>query len=106
MEGERAARAMRTALADRLRHVREAKDAIIAVGVGVLDRDLAPILGGGGDLDLAPEIIGIRNDQRALLAIKFYGRVPVPGNIEAHGHRASGAAREQERARHVSRDLD
>src|SRR3984957_2490467 len=94
VEGEFAAGAVRTALADRLRHVREAKDAMIAVGIRVLDRDLTPVFRNRGNFDLPPEIIGVRHDQGTLLAVKLDRRVPVPRDVEAHGHRDHGAALE------------
>ncbi len=89
-----------------MRHVGEAEDAVIAVRVGVTGRDLAPVLVGRGELDLAAEVIGVGNEQRAFFAIELDRDVPVPRNVEAHGHRDRGAADEGQRPGDMRRDLD
>ena len=106
MERQRAARAMGPVRADRLRHVRDAEDAIIAVGVSVPGRNLAPILRSGRELDLAAKIVRVGHDERSRLAVDLDWRVLVPRHIETHGHRDRRAAREHERSRDVRGNLD
>ena len=106
MKRQLAAGAMRPAGADRLRHVGEADDAVVAVGVGALGRDFAPVFGSSRQLDLAAEIVRVGNDERAGLAIEFDRSVPVPRDVEAHCHRDRRSARERQRPGDVRGDLD
>ena len=77
MERQLPARAVGPAGSDRLRHVGEADDTVVAVRVGASGRDLAPVLRSGRELDLAAEMVGVGNDERASLAVELDRTVAV-----------------------------
>ena len=107
MERQLAAGAVRPAGADRLRHVGDADDAVVAVGIGVLGRDLAPVLAAVAQFDLAAEIVGVGHDQRARLAVELDRTVPVPGRRRSSSSIVTAAPLdEHQRAGDMGRDLD
>src|ERR1700761_7247194 len=106
MERQLTARAMRPSGADRLRHVGKAENAIVAVSIGTLCWDLAPILSGGSKFDPTAKIVGIGNDKRTGFAVKLDRTVSVSRDVKAHCHSYGSSAHEHQNPGSVGGDLN
>ena len=99
---------MRPVGADRVRHVGDAEDAVIAVGIGVLRVGISRQSSAAvANSIVPPKKFGVGHDQRALLAVDFDRRVPVAGTSKLIVDRAPRRrSTKTQRARDMGRDLD
>src|SRR6476646_5130864 len=96
---------MRPARPQRMRQIRYADNAIVAVGIEILSRTLRPALV-ATDLDRAAEAIGIGHQHGRLRAIELDRRMTVLRHVEAHRNGNHRTGYESERAGHMRGDVD